>query len=145
MNKRSAEFLTYSPWARSFTAVTVDTVLAFFIHRFVTPAARFKRRRGVAKFVLSGCRFPVLFGIVAVFFAAFTAPAQTTIQLTFNFEVAYAVENPVNHYDGSGTVDPFGSASFNGIESFTNFTEGTISIAITLAKGASFRSEEHTS
>ena len=46
-------------------------------------------------------------GTVAVISAGFNASAQSTIDLSFNFDVGYVLASPVNYW-GAGSVSPFG-------------------------------------
>jgi uncharacterized protein (TIGR03437 family) len=77
-------------------------------------------------------------GILTGFLAGLPVRAQTTTQITLNFNVDYVLELPANQYMGSGTIAPFGNATLNGVESFTS-TSATISITFTLANGDTFQ------
>lgn len=74
----------------------------------------------------------LVLGVVALLSTASSAAAQTTIQLAFNFNVNYVIEEPENQYWGPGSVTPFGNATL------TASGSTTFSIEISLSDGDSF-------
>ena len=66
------------------------------------------------------------------------APAQTTTQITFDFEVDYVLGMTVNNYSGTGTIAPFGSASAVATETFPAPTSPIIKSSFTISSGDTF-------
>lgn len=69
--------------------------------------------------------------------AAGVASAQTTTQITLNFNVDYVLGLTVNTYTGSGTIAPFGSATFQAEETFT--PGPLVSATVAVGNGDSFQ------
>ncbi len=68
--------------------------------------------------------------VLAGFLPVIPAQAQTTTQMTLQFTVDYVLSLAKNTYTGSGSITPFGSATFQGVETFAG---GTANIAITFS------------
>jgi uncharacterized protein (TIGR03437 family) len=79
-------------------------------------------------------------GILAGLLAGLPVRAQTTTQITLNFNVDYVLGDTGNQYLGTGTIAPFGTATLNAVETFGS-TSATISITFTLANGDTFQAK----
>jgi uncharacterized protein (TIGR03437 family) len=73
----------------------------------------------------------------ALILASCEAHAQTTTPITFNFDVDYVLGITENTYTGSGTIAPFGNATFQAVETFTGGV--LISVTFTVANGSTFQ------
>jgi uncharacterized protein (TIGR03437 family) len=74
--------------------------------------------------------------LAVLFLAGCQAHAQTTTQITFNFNVDYVLGMVENTYTGSGTLAPFGSTTFQAVETFS---PAQISVTFTVANGSTFQ------
>jgi uncharacterized protein (TIGR03437 family) len=74
--------------------------------------------------------------LAALVLAGCQAHAQTTTQITFNFNVDYVLGMVENTYTGSGTLAPFGSTTFQAVETFAPIQ---ISVTFTVANGSTFQ------
>ena len=74
--------------------------------------------------------------LAALVLAGCQAHAQTTTQITFNFNVDYVLGMVENTYTGAGTLAPFGSTTFQAVETFSPVQ---ISVTFTVANGSTFQ------
>lgn len=77
-------------------------------------------------------------GVVILFLLALVpAHAQITTQFSLDFDVSFIIGNDVNHYTGTGALNPFGNATLTGTESFSP-SPGPVNLTFTLSNGNTF-------
>jgi uncharacterized protein (TIGR03437 family) len=73
----------------------------------------------------------------ALILAGCEAQAQTTKQISLNFEVDYVLGTTEDTYTGLGTIAPFGNATLQGTATFAPGVQ--ISVTFTVANGSTFQ------
>src|ERR1035438_2243148 len=73
----------------------------------------------------------------ALILASCEAQAQTTKQISLNFEVDYVLGTTEDTYTGLGTIAPFGNATLQGTATFAPGVQ--ISVTFTVANGSTFQ------
>ncbi len=79
--------------------------------------------------------FSRLFPVLLILAGGLAQAQTTTTPITLNFSVGYLLGPTEITFTGSGTISPFGSASYNAVENFAS----QVSVTFTVANGDSFQ------
>jgi len=81
--------------------------------------------------------------ILAGYLVVLPANAQTTTQISLDLTLNYVVSSNQVSTSGFGTIDPFGSVTWQGLQTFTD-TSADFPIVLTFANGDTLQAESMT-